>query len=521
MPAVIARIVFSGAVAALLVASPAARALARDPIDEADMAEMREHKPHAAELVERGEALAAAGKIAEAELLFKQAEGEYQDTGLQWRRDCEALTVLGKRKEAIDACVRAMENRRTNVSRLALVRSLLDGPEGPTTVEMLQALAIASHARQQKAEVTYAAISCDIAGRIGDGLMLQGCAEELERIAPNDPATRTARALLQSRCPPLRFWGGWLAIAAAIAITIADALRRRAARIPVGAALAVAAVLCLAPRAALADDRPGPKSGWLTSLPIDDEHPEDHIPSEAQRNQDPLQFGYWLQDLELKARRAIHNGDHAAAARYYLAVSRAVPDRAVGFTLLCTEYEALGDRDKAVGACGDALLREGTLLGDYTHFVNLLLAKPGPLSDKETLALQNVFAHMKEDPAAHDVLDDTECEIGVRIANLAMLRECTAHFAAAAPDDAKTITYMWAFAVQNGDFSLAHKLVERAGTLGVPSSNVAEMQRATSTNEKRHWLRVAGVMAGIVFLFGGGVLAYRFLARRRLTPNVA
>jgi biotin carboxylase len=143
------------------------------------------------------------------------------------------------------------------------------------------------------------------------------------------------------------------------------------------------------------------------------------------------------------------------------------------------------------------------------------------LSDKETLALQNVFAHMKEDPAAHDVLDDTECEIGVRIANLAMLRECTAHFAAAAPDDAKTITYMWAFAVQNGDFSLAHKLVERAGTLGVPSSNVAEMQRATSTNEKRHWLRVAGVMAGIVFLFGGGVLAYRFLARRRLTPNVA
>jgi hypothetical protein len=38
MPAVIARIVFSGAVAALLVASPAARTLARDPIDEADMA---------------------------------------------------------------------------------------------------------------------------------------------------------------------------------------------------------------------------------------------------------------------------------------------------------------------------------------------------------------------------------------------------------------------------------------------------------------------------------------------------
>ena len=518
----IARLVLSGIAVAMLCVASTAYALARDPIDEEDMTAMRTHRPHAAELVEKGEVLAAVGSVEEAEGLFRQARTEYADAGLPWRRDCEALTVLGKRNEAaFEACTRAVENRRTNVNMRALVRSIVDGPSAPTTGGLFQALAITAFARKTGPTTTGAAMACDIAGRIGDGAMLERCAEELERLAPDDPETRKARALLQSRCPPLRFWGGWLAIAAAIAITIADAMRRRALGPRRGAAVVVAtAVLCLLPRAALADEK-APAHGWLSKLPIDDDHPEKSIPSEKQRNDDPMEFGYWLQDIALKAEHASGKGDHAAAARYYVAMTIAVPDHAVGFVKMCKEYEDMGDRERAVSACGDALLRDGTLVRDYTHFVHLLLAKPGPLTDKETAALGQVLEHMKEDPASHDVVNDIECEIGVRTSNTAMLKDCTTAFAAASPDDAKTITYEWALAVQEGNFSQANKLIEQARTLGVPSSSVAEMQHATATNEKRHRIRVLLVTLGIALFLGAGVWAGRLLARRHLSPKAA
>ncbi len=260
-----------------------------------------------------------------------------------------------------------------------------------------------------------------------------------------------------------------------------------------------------------------PTTGWLSKWPVDDEHPENAIPSEKDRDADPLEFGYWLQDLALKAERAEKRNDHAAALRFYSAMAKAVPDRAIAFSKMCGESEALGDIQTAINSCGDALLREGVRLGDYERFVRLVVSKPGKLSDKEIAALGQVIEHMKEDTEGRGAVDRNECEIGVRTSNLVQLRECTSALVASAPNDPKTITYQWALAVQEGKFDDADKLVVRASTLGV---HVEAMRRTTAEGEKRRRL-ILFVICASTLLVAAALFAGRAALRRRLIPDPA
>ena len=109
-----------------------------------------------------------------------------------------------------------------------------------------------------------------------------------------------------------------------------------------------AAVLCAAlggiagSRQALADQAAPaaeavPASGWLSKWHVDREHPEANSPTVKDRNADPLEFGYWLQDLVWKAERAAKSGDHALAAKLYMALATAVPDRAIALLLLACQ----------------------------------------------------------------------------------------------------------------------------------------------------------------------------------------
>jgi tetratricopeptide (TPR) repeat protein len=511
------------AVALVTAASvPAAATIARDGWDQQEVNAM---SPHAVELLETGEAHGAAGDLGGAAALFKEAEIAAPMSTLLRRRECEALTALGRRAEAIDACTRATEDKQTGTNLRALVRSLLDGPTAPGTVQLFQALSIMGLERYRSpGGVTPAAISCDIAATIGDGAMLQHCADELGRIAPDDVEARRASTLLASRCPAWRFWTGWLAIAAVVLLTIADAIRRTASgrhgRKAAAALAAVGIVLLATPGNALADGEPevphGAAHGALSKWKIDDDHPERDIPDEKARNAEPLEFGYWLQDLALKGERAKQRGDHAAAVKFYVAMAKAVPDSAVSYVKACEEYEALGDITNAIDACGGALTQEGVKVGDYTHFVHLVLSRPGPLGDKQVAAVTNVIQHMKENPDARSAADDLECEVGVRTSNVAQLRECTAALAARAPDDPKTVTYEWALAIQEGRFDQARRLIERAGSLGVP---IDAMKQTTISSEKRYWLRLLVALVGLAMLVGGGSAVARAFMRRTLAPK--
>ncbi len=502
----------------LLVASPASAALARDGDDEVEMQKMRTEKPHAAELIEEGELRGAAGSLEQASLIFRAAEAEYPMAGLPWRRHCEALTALGRRGEAVGACSRAVMNRHANVAVRALVRALVAGPVPPSANDLFIALTMTASLREKGLAPTPVAMACSIAESLGDGAMLQHCAEELERVAPGDHDTLRALTLLQSRCPPTRFWMGWGAVVAAIVLTIGHALRTRLRRFLGRRAVAglVAGLLWALPAIGHADTTSSdePLSQWH----VDDDHPEKDIPSEKARNADPLQFGYWLQDLAFKASRARERGDHAAAVKFYSALAMAVPDEAVAFVELCKDYEAMGDLEKAIQTCGDALLLEGTTVKDYARFVDLLLSKPGPLGRKETVALAQVIQHMRTDPAADTAVDQVECKVGVRTSNVTQLRECTAALAARSPELPATITYQWALALLEGKFRHAEELIQRAQAAGVP---VDGMIRATAAKKREHGWHVILVLTGIALLLASGGALAKMLSRRRSTSGAA
>lgn len=508
--------------ALLFASSTAAAGPGRDPSDADQIVVLRAVAPHAVALLEEGESLGAAGRFEKAEALFRQATMEKPDSAILWRRECEALTSLGRRNEAVAACERAVQNHRTNVDLRSLVHAYVGGPTPPANVDVARALYVLANEREQARPPWAAEMACDIAEATGDGMMLQHCTEELESVAPDEPQTRRAMAMLQSKCPPWRFWLGWCAIFAAMAATLGHAVRRRYAqrggRRSAAPALAAIVLSCAVPRMAFGAD---PAAGaMLSKWPIDDEHPEKSIPSEKDRNADPLQFGYWLQDLAWKGEMHSKHGDHAAAVRYFAAMGLAVPDRAIPWIKLCEEFEALHELKRAIESCANALLRDGLELKDYTRFVHLVLSEPGPLDEPEVSALNNVLQKLKNEPAAHGVYDDLECEIGVRTSNLNLLEECTPALASRAPDDPKTISYQWTLAMQENDFGRANQIIKRATALGVPSPAISAMQKATSSNRARYRIRwvlslLAGALALAGLAIGVKVLSQRGSVRRR------
>jgi len=516
---------------AVLLCTPAnaGAAIARYRTDQVELESMRAQNAQAAEALERGETLAATGHLDEGLALFKQAVAALPDHALPKRRECEALTAMGRGPEGTRLCLMAAAIQRTNIALRAVARSMVSGPDAPTLQRLGQALTIITGERQRARDrLELSSALCDIAERIGDGVMLQHCTQELVRLSPNAAETKRALTRLESRCPPGVFWTGWLAIAAALLATGAHALRRSFAvsrrRLPPAVATAVLLGFALVSpqRAAAADDPPQktqhvPKAGdWLSTWPINDSDPESSVPTNAQRDKDPLEYGYWLQDVTLKGEYATKRGDHAAAVKYYRALAKAVPDRAIAFRLLCDQYEALPDMEKATAACGSALLVEGVTVGDYAHYVRLVLAKPGRLTTKDKETLDGVLESMRSSDRSRPAADQLECEIGARTSNVKQLEECTAALAAQAPDDVGTIGFQWALAMARSDFAAASQLVDRATQAGESEEKAQLMRRAiAAASRRRRWGVLLSALAVVLLAAGIALLGRHLGARRR------
>ena len=496
-------------------------ASARDSDDQRDLDAMRAQNAHAADLLERGETFAARGRLDEGIALFRKAGDLLPNSALPKRRICEGMTALGRGPEALHQCYQSMEIARTNIAVRALVRALVFSPDTPTLPHVAEAMmfAVSEHAKAPNHWVLSSAL-CDIAERIGDLTMLEKCTSELVRLAPAADETRQAVALLDAGCPPWRFWAGWLALGAAVAATAAHALRRRAGRAArrplaaVGAAAVGLGILLGAGPVARADEKPE----WLTNLPINEDDPERTIPSEQERNKDPLQFGYWLQDVALKAEVYSQHGQHDKSIKFYRALAKAVPDRALSFSRLCTEYEAVGDREKAIAACGAAITLQGVTQADYAHYVHLVLGKTGSLSSQDVGFLNLALDAFKRDPQNHPLADQLECEVGTRTSNVPELKECTAALTSTAPHDRQTVVFQWALAMQEGHLDDARRLLARAKELGEDDESAKSMQRAIDAAAKRKHLHEGLAVVAALFLAAAAVVLARYFARRRTAP---
>jgi len=269
--------------------------------------------------------------------------------------------------------------------------------------------------------------------------------------------------------------------------------------------------LVAAPSAALAQSvvepqEPAPQrldlatvqKGDLTAAgTIDEEHPERSVPTPEQALRRPLEMGYLMMDLIARAEAASQRGDHAGAVKYYQAIAKAVPERAVAWSKICRAYKELGEIDLALDACKQALGRGGVTAEDHAMYVRLRLARAQRPSDAEIEELDAVVTHLEQELGvelpAKTTIAQLRCEIGLRLEDAARLRGCVEVFRALLPHDPRTYTYAWALAVEEHDFARAEQIVEDAKQAGLPRSATQEMETRLESERAKapFWFRLS------------------------------
>jgi len=286
-------------------------------------------------------------------------------------------------------------------------------------------------------------------------------------------------------------------------------------RVLVSSMLALVLALVLGPPRAARATGIEPLS---TQFHINHADPESTVPSDAEKNAKPLEFGYYLQDLIAFAMAADKAGDHLGAARYYRAFAKAVPDESIAFQKLCQSLQKAGKREEAMTACRDALGRPGIDVTDYVRYATLVLGKKGPLANDELEDLNTIVEHLRKDPATRAAGIHIQCELAMHSSDLPLLQQCSGELAALAPNDPKAISFQWAAAMRAGNGAEARRLVERARVSGMQLAGLQKMEQATSALDSGVTGRVvrAGVFA--VTVFGAALLALVFWRKRGQRP---
>jgi tetratricopeptide (TPR) repeat protein len=262
-----------------------------------------------------------------------------------------------------------------------------------------------------------------------------------------------------------------------------------------------------------------PLPGQLSSkFAIDPRDPEANIPSIQDRNDNPLEFGYFLQDLLERADQARKQNDLPGVIRYYRAVAKAVPDRAKAWSKLCEAYEDAKDRDRAIRACRYAIDRPAVELQDYVRYVHLILANEGQLTASDRSELTAVLAHLEKQPSLDLVVNQLRCEMGVKLKDVPLLETCTKELARLAPDDPRTVVFEWSLAMRKGQRTEAERLIAQARKSGVVLENVNRMQELTSSlgSFPRRPLLLVMAAAALIALLAVGLVARRRASTQRL-----
>ncbi|MBN2196970.1 MAG: hypothetical protein JW751_29465 [Polyangiaceae bacterium] len=456
----------------------------------------------------------------------------------QLRADCQARLVDGRRAEALAACHEAVR-RRGNAQDLRVLVGALVSRDGPLTgPELSLAHALGSRAIGSDPDEPWGhAAHCDIAHVLGDGAMLKSCVADLERVAPAHPETLRAQHLAARASPvPMRALG-WGALVLSLLVTgchwVVGFFRRhghgarasgrarrglgRGGAAPSGPLIALLlgglAFTCArsAGAAAGAEGDPSASEGLVSR-----DEPELSVPTPVERDADPLAFGNFLMEATDLAEKAMREGDYAASARYFRAVVKAVPDRSVGYARLCDAYEAMGDRKTAILACRNALGHDGVTVKDYARYVRLAIGgtqspDPALLADVEA-----VLQHLRAEKANEILVEQLDCEVGMRTKDDARLEHCIDVLRGLVPDDPQLVLYQWSLAAQQARFRDAEAILVQARDTNLAPSLLDEMTNATHRLRWQRTLRTSLLVGGgLGLLVLLGYLGVAVLRRRR------
>lgn len=484
-----------------------------------------------------GERALARGELTKSVELFHKAAQRLPKAALFARRECQALTRLGKRAEALGACGQAIADYSSAMDLRAAVGALMSAP--PDLDELAQALLFAEQAERAMPQEPFGyAAECDIAYRTGDATMLADCQRQMRSVAPlGYEAARLEQA--PAHAVPLWIRALWGVIAASVLFTLGHALWRVKRGAVRRAALAAGLVALGAfwPSSARASEGDGlssdpddgkglvpdqpAKAGGLSQWKVNPSDPASSVPTTEQRDSNPVEYGYHVMDLADLALAATKRGDFAAAASFYAATVKAVPDAAVGYRHACESYEKANNFPKAIEYCRGALGVQGVHASDYLKLAGLLLSKE-PLEPKSREDLDAMIEHLSSDPQTAGVGAEVECSLAVRLDDAKRLERCTAVLAKAAPTDPKTISYQWELALMQGDVDRAEHLIGLAKTTDMKPDGIRTMERVTSARGgvlhrlRRYWLFL------VIGVVGAGVAGLVIARRgRSITPTTS
>ena len=481
------------AVSLLLLAMPQSSLAAgewdRNGFDSDDLATLERRDPALAAALLRGEAELRAGALPAAARTFQQLATQAPQSALALRRLCQTLTELGDRKSALAAGEAAITQRQSAPAFRALVGALMSVPPSPEDLSFATHLANAAQRRQDDQPWGLAA-RAEIAERMGDEKMLETTVVELERIAPGHYETARARRALGGFLLPNWAWAGWVGLGAGLLGTLVHASliplgRRRARRrlLGVAASLVLVGATGLTARPALAAESAAPAptadDGSLSKWPVNDSDPKQSLPTPAQRDANPLEFGYHMMDLADRADRAKAKGDYGAVGKYYEAMSIAVPDRAIGYRKSCEGYEKAGNLEKALQMCRGALGAQGLEIKDYLHFAQLLLAKSEPLTPADVEDLSAIGEHLKAEAGGMAAALQVQCNLAQRLDDVQRLEECARSVAKETPNDPKLAVYQWGVAMKREDYGQARSILADARKSAIATPGIDVMDRMT------------------------------------------
>jgi tetratricopeptide (TPR) repeat protein len=247
---------------------------------------------------------------------------------------------------------------------------------------------------------------------------------------------------------------------------------------------------------------------FKSTFPIDDADPERSIPSPEEAAREPQQVGFLVMELSQRAERALQEGKPVKAARYFRAVGKAAPDRALPFRKACAAHKSAGELAKAVEMCRVASGLPDASLDDYVNLLDVAFAKPGKLTAAELRDIDRTIARLErelgkggEHGRGHNVAI-LKCQLAAHLGEAERLSACIEELRGLNAPPAQLLPYAWSLALSQGDLEQAETLKNQAIEAGVPQEKVDVMVRDLALAREKA---------------GGSVLA----AAKRWWPGVA
>ncbi len=227
----------------------------------------------------------------------------------------------------------------------------------------------------------------------------------------------------------------------------------------------------------------------LGPFKIDDKNPENSVPDPKAALQNPLEMGYLVITLTERGEAAAKRGDHEKAARYYLALGKAAPDRALGFAKACEEFQAAGNLEKAVLACKDALARQGATVADQGRFVSVMLARQKqPLAGKDLEDVDAVIAELEKVLYSSDAgrvrLATLRCRVAVHQEDSVRLDRCAEEIANWPANSPEKFIFGSMVALHRHDWDGARAMAGEARKAKLPPELIAKMDESIEERER-------------------------------------